>query len=95
MTKKTETTTPAVQKAALSTQEAAEFLGVSLPTIFRLTRGGELAHLRIGRSIRFRVEDLEDFLASRVTTEWKDFNPKRKKPSTVAAAPPPESGKKG
>jgi excisionase family DNA binding protein len=82
--KKETTTTAAVPKVVLSTREAAAYLSISLPTLFRLTRGGELAHLRIGRVIRYRVEDLEDFLASRTTTEWKDFIPERKKAAAAA-----------
>jgi excisionase family DNA binding protein len=80
MTKKREpvTTTPTVPKAVLSTRDAAVYLSISLPTLFRITRSGELPHLRIGRVIRYRVEDLEAFLESRVTTEWRDFNPDRK-----------------
>jgi len=84
MVKKRETTPePAVPKAALSTREAAAYLSISLPTLFRLTRAGELAHLRIGRVLRYRVEDLDAFLAARTTTKWEDFNPDRKK-STAA-----------
>lgn len=73
------TPTPAVPKVVLSTKEAAAYLSISLPTLFRLTRAGELPHLRIGRVIRYRVEDLEAFLANRATTKWEDFNPDRKK----------------
>lgn len=55
----------------LSAREAAAYLAISLPTLFRLTRAGEMAHVRIGRSLRFRVEDLDAFLAARVTTNRK------------------------
>ena len=75
-----EPTPPPVQKAVLSTREAAAYLSISLPTLFRLTRAGELPHLRIGRVIRYRVEDLDAFLKERVTTKWEDFNPDRKWP---------------
>ena len=78
MTKK-ENVTNTITKAALSTREAAAYLGISLPTLFRLTRAGELAHVRIGRAIRYRPEDLDSFLASRATTKWENFNPERKK----------------
>ena len=81
MRKKNPTPAPSYPKAALSTKEAAAYLSISLPTLFRLTRGGELPHLRIGRSIRYRLEDLEAFLAARTTTKWEDFNPDRKRPA--------------
>ena len=73
-----------IPRGALSADEAAAYLGVSLSTIHRLTRAGELAHVRVGRLIRFRREDLDAFLAGRSTTEWKDFNPERKKASAYA-----------
>ena len=76
---KTENATTNVPKAALSTREAAAYLSISLPTLFRLTRAGELAHVRIGRAIRYRPEDLDAFLSARSTTKWEDFNPERKK----------------
>lgn len=85
-------------KKVLSTKEAAAYLSISLPTLFRLTRAGELAHVRIGRSLRFRVEDLDAFLEARVTTKWEDFNPKRKTrtaaPAVAAShSPTPTKGK--
>lgn len=74
---------PVVQKAALSTREAAAYLSISLPTLFRLTRAGQLPHLRIGRGLRYRPEDLAAFLEERVTTKWEDFIPDRKKAAAV------------
>ena len=78
-------TTPetTVHKAALSTREAAAYLSISLSTLFRLTRAGEVAHVRIGRVFRYRPEDLDAFLESHSTTKWEDFNPDRKR--SVAA----------
>jgi len=73
---------PAVLPAALTTKEAAAYLSISLPTLFRLTRAGDLPHLRIGRTIRYRREDLDAFLEARATTKWTDFAPARKKAGT-------------
>lgn len=84
---------PTVLPAALSTKEAAAYLSISLPTLFRITRAGELPHLRIGRSLRYRLEDLDAFLASRTTTKWTDFNPTRKKAAKAAGTLPLENGK--
>jgi excisionase family DNA binding protein len=75
---KKENTQNVIQKAALSTKEAAVYLSISLPTLFRITRAGELAHVRIGRVIRYRPKDLDDFLSARSTTKWEDFNKHRK-----------------
>ena len=50
--------------AVLDVREAAAFLAVTPGTVYRLVRSGELAHTRIGRALRFRVADLEAYLAS-------------------------------
>ncbi len=72
-------TIPTVPKVVFSTKEAAAYLSISLATLFRLTRAGELAHVRMGRILRYRREDLDSFLTARSTTQWKDFNPTREK----------------
>ncbi len=76
---KQETPIPTVQKAALTTKETTVYLSISLPTLHRLVRAGELPFLRIGRGLRFRVEDLDAFLASKVKTSWEKSDPKRGK----------------
>lgn len=44
-------------------RELALILRVTENTIYRLARRGELASFSIGRSIRFRTQDVEAFLA--------------------------------
>ena len=68
---------PKVSPATLTTKEAAAYLSISLPTLFRLLKAEKLPHLRIGRVLRFRPEDLDAFLAARVTTKWEDFTAKK------------------
>jgi excisionase family DNA binding protein len=48
----------------LNVKEAAEFLNVAEATIYRLARVGTLPHTRIGRSIRFSTEMLEEYINS-------------------------------
>jgi excisionase family DNA binding protein len=43
----------------ISAQEAAERLGVSFWTVYRLARNGQLASIRLGRRRLFAEEDLE------------------------------------
>lgn len=43
-------------------EDAAAYLRLSVSTILRLVRSGELPHFRIGRSLRFRREDLDAYL---------------------------------
>jgi excisionase family DNA binding protein len=54
-----------VRPAVLDKAEAAIYLKVSVTTVLRLVRSGELPHTRVGRSIRFRPADLDAYLESR------------------------------
>ncbi len=45
-----------------SVQEAAERLGVSFWTVYRMARSGQLASVRIGRRRLFAVADLEELV---------------------------------
>lgn len=74
MTQATETVH--VQPAVLTTREAAQYLRVSLPTINRRVRSGELPYIRMGRSLRFRLADLDAYLASLVTQKWERYEKK-------------------
>ena len=47
--------------------EVARLLKISVRQIDYLRQAGELACVKIGRSVRFRSEDVEDFLQRRVT----------------------------
>ena len=47
----------------LKPPEAALFLAVSERTVKRLTARGELPHVRVGRSMRFIMEDLLAYVA--------------------------------
>jgi excisionase family DNA binding protein len=54
----------AKEKVWLGTREAAEQLGVTLRTLYRLIDDGEIPAYQIGRVIRVRVEDLTGYLAA-------------------------------
>ena len=43
-------------------KELAELLRVTQITIYRMARRGELPYYTIGRSMRFRQSDVEEFL---------------------------------
>jgi excisionase family DNA binding protein len=62
--------------AVLDLREAGAYLGVSEGTLYRWVRAGEIPHLRFGRSIRFRVEDMEQFVRSRLQSGWRKYEPK-------------------
>ena len=48
----------------LTVSELAERLGLHTQTVYRKVQRGELLPIRIGRTIRFRPEDLEGLLSS-------------------------------
>ncbi len=46
----------------LSRKEVAKLLGVSLPTLHRWTMDGTIKAFRVGRSVRYKMNDVEDAL---------------------------------
>lgn len=63
--------------AVLDAVEAAAYLAVTKDQVYRLVRSGELPHTRVGKSIRFRVEDLDAYLEERTSTTWEPLKGKR------------------
>ena len=53
--------------ALLSAEQAAEYLGVAVQTLskWRCTGEQSIPYIRVGRSIRYRVEALEEWLHAR------------------------------
>ena len=51
------------QESLLSPRELASFLSVRPNRIYDLVRGRKLKAVRVGRLLRFRPADVEDFLA--------------------------------
>ncbi|QHC57643.1 helix-turn-helix domain-containing protein [Rathayibacter sp. VKM Ac-2760] len=51
------------QGATMTTQQAADFLGISRPTLVRLLEAGDIAHDKPGRHRRVRLEDLVAYQA--------------------------------
>jgi excisionase family DNA binding protein len=59
-----------VNRAVLDERETAIYLGVSPATVNDLASAGEIPHVMIAGNLRFRVKDLEEYLESKVTTNW-------------------------
>jgi len=53
----------------VSIREAAEMLAISRSSIYNLIDAEQLTPIRIGRSVRFPVEQLERFVAARIASE--------------------------
>ena len=58
----TEEQTPAIRR--VGTTEAAELLGVVPRTLYRLIDEGQIPAYKMGRVIRMKAEDLDEFLES-------------------------------
>ncbi|MHB8438232.1 MAG: helix-turn-helix domain-containing protein [Acidimicrobiales bacterium] len=52
----------------IDAREVARRFGVSSRTVRRLAAQGALAHYRIGSQVRFRADDVEEFLRRRRVT---------------------------
>ena len=56
----------------LAAREVADLLGVSAETILRWTRSGVIPAIRLpGGAIRFREDDLHQWLADRATVAYR------------------------
>ena len=53
------TPTPAL---LLTPPQAAEALAISPRKLWGMTASGEIPHVRIGRSVRYQVDDLRDWI---------------------------------
>ena len=78
-----------IQPRVLDAQGAARYLSLGLDTLYRLVRSGELPHSRIGKSIRFRPEDLDEYIAARVTREWTRVDRRGRPRQTPVDEPTP------
>jgi len=65
----------------LGVAEVAAMLAVGAWAIYGLCENGDLPHVRINNSIRVRPRDLQEFIASRVTTPEKRRPHRRKQPT--------------
>lgn len=58
----TTTADPQLPKLLLTAAQAAEALGIGRSKLWSLTAGGEIPHLRIGRSVRYSVDGLREWI---------------------------------
>jgi len=55
----------------LRTDEVAQYLKVKLPRVYELVAARKLKAYRVGRQLRFRRRDIEEFLEDRTTLRWE------------------------
>lgn len=46
-----------MERVFYSAREISEMTGISVQVIYRLARNREIEHLRIGKNVRFRLQD--------------------------------------
>ncbi len=65
LTMRTSETGEALGCPYLTQKEAARYINVAKSTMSCMTSRGEIAHYRVGRSVRYRIDDLDNFMLSR------------------------------
>lgn len=71
--------------AVLDSTEAAAYLATTRDNLYRMVRKGEVPHTRVGKSIRFRVEDLDRYLKERTSRKWEKLDNRGRPPKTQEA----------
>lgn len=57
-----------IAPALLTREEAADYLSVSISTLWRLRDDGDLPYVKIKGKILFRREDLDSFITANIQT---------------------------
>lgn len=53
------------EKKLLTKQEAIEYLRISMNTLYRLMKSGELPYIKLERKVLFKKEDIDKFIESK------------------------------
>jgi excisionase family DNA binding protein len=65
---------PTTQALLVSIRQAADMLAISRSSIYNLIDADQLTPIRIGRSVRFPVEQLERFVAARIADKAAELS---------------------
>ena len=55
----------------LTSEEASRELRISLTSLYRLTKSGEIPHLRVGNNLRYQSDVLLDYMRRKATETVK------------------------
>lgn len=55
-----------IKRSTLTASEVAEYLGVSIDTIYALVREKKIVHFRIGRRVLFKKDAVERWIQERM-----------------------------
>lgn len=61
--------TSETMKAPATRRDAAEYLGISLPTLDQLIKSNQLPVFNVGRQVRIKWSDLEDYINKKGATK--------------------------
>ncbi|HEY1987686.1 MAG TPA: helix-turn-helix domain-containing protein [Terracidiphilus sp.] len=67
-----------MQKILYSRREVAALIGLSVPSVEALTQSGQLPTVKIGRSVRVNIHDLQEFCrkgTQNLTVKGKELDP--------------------
>jgi excisionase family DNA binding protein len=62
----------------LDVKAAAELVGTSTRNVMRWTATREVRHVKLGALLRFRIADVNEFIASRVVATRRDRRRRRR-----------------
>ena len=62
-----QSSTPTTPALLLTPKQAAEALAISPRKLWAMTASGEISHLRIGRSVRYPIDDLRQMIEDQKT----------------------------
>ena len=62
----------------LNANEVAQILNVSLPHTYQLMRRGDIPTVRMGKSVRVRPEDLEEYVAQHIRSSSTKYSLEKK-----------------
>lgn len=60
-----------IEPLLLTAREAAKALNICERTLYSLTKAGELPVVRIGRAVRYNVQDIKDFIEKKSSENSK------------------------
>lgn len=55
-----------VEKGVMTSKEASEYLGISLPTLYRYINRDKIPCFRLGNQWRFKKEVLDEWIEERI-----------------------------
>ena len=62
-----------MEKSLLSIDELSEYIKIPKGTIYNWTSMKKIRYVKIGRHIRFRSEDIEEFIEKNTVMPHKDY----------------------